>query len=157
MNQLIACCGLDCESCDARIATVRDDNELREKTVNEDWNLWLKLLAKGKKPVRMNFIGFWYRKKFENGELERSKQNRERALSIINKTAKTITQKVRAIQYPKSDYNWQEIVEEMPENVHYKIEENNKINVLMIIPWMITGGADKFNFFSMSESKYFIH
>ena len=33
----------------------------------------------------------------------------------------------------------------MPENVHYKIEENNKINVLMIIPWMITGGADKFN------------
>ena len=30
MKQLIACCGLDCESCDARIATVRDDNELRE-------------------------------------------------------------------------------------------------------------------------------
>ena len=29
MKQLIACCGLDCESCDARIATVRDDNELR--------------------------------------------------------------------------------------------------------------------------------
>ncbi len=26
MKQLIACCGLDCESCDARIATVRDDN-----------------------------------------------------------------------------------------------------------------------------------
>ncbi len=23
MKQLIACCGLDCESCDARIATVR--------------------------------------------------------------------------------------------------------------------------------------
>lgn len=32
MKQLIACCGLDCENCDARIATVRDDNELREKT-----------------------------------------------------------------------------------------------------------------------------
>lgn len=34
MKQLIACCGLDCESCDARIATVRDDNELREKQLN---------------------------------------------------------------------------------------------------------------------------
>ncbi len=34
MKQLIACCGLDCESCDARIATVRDDNELREKQPN---------------------------------------------------------------------------------------------------------------------------
>lgn len=31
MKQLIACCGLDCESCDARIATVKNDNELREK------------------------------------------------------------------------------------------------------------------------------
>ena len=32
MKQLIACCGLDCESCDARIATVENDNELKEKT-----------------------------------------------------------------------------------------------------------------------------
>lgn len=32
MNPLIACCGLDCENCDARIATVTNDNELREKT-----------------------------------------------------------------------------------------------------------------------------
>ena len=34
MKQLIACCGLDCESCDARIATVKNDNELREKTAH---------------------------------------------------------------------------------------------------------------------------
>jgi len=38
MKQLIACCGLDCESCDARIATVNDDNELREKTAKK-WSL----------------------------------------------------------------------------------------------------------------------
>ena len=30
MNQLIGCCGLDCEKCDARVATVTDDNTLRE-------------------------------------------------------------------------------------------------------------------------------
>ncbi|WP_321517297.1 DUF3795 domain-containing protein [uncultured Bacteroides sp.] len=35
MKQLIACCGLDCESCDARIATVENDNELREKTAQK--------------------------------------------------------------------------------------------------------------------------
>jgi len=34
--------------------------ELREKAVYEDWNFWLKLLAKGCYPVRMNFFGFWY-------------------------------------------------------------------------------------------------
>ena len=31
-NQLIGCCGLDCETCDARIATVTNDDALREKT-----------------------------------------------------------------------------------------------------------------------------
>ena len=32
MNDLIGCCGLDCETCDARIATLTNDNVLREKT-----------------------------------------------------------------------------------------------------------------------------
>lgn len=32
MKKLIGCCGLDCEKCDARIATLNNDNELREKT-----------------------------------------------------------------------------------------------------------------------------
>lgn len=35
MKQLIACCGLDCENCDARIATVTNDNDLREKTAKK--------------------------------------------------------------------------------------------------------------------------
>ena len=35
MKQLIAGCGLDCESCDARIATVENDNELKEKNCPE--------------------------------------------------------------------------------------------------------------------------
>lgn len=39
MKDLIAYCGLDCEICDARIATLNDDNELREKTAK----LWTEL------------------------------------------------------------------------------------------------------------------
>ncbi len=35
MKQLIACCGLDCEKCDARIATLNDDNALREATARK--------------------------------------------------------------------------------------------------------------------------
>ena len=38
-NQFIGCCGLDCEKCDARIATITNDNALREKTAV----LWTKL------------------------------------------------------------------------------------------------------------------
>jgi hypothetical protein len=32
MEKLIACCGLNCATCDARIATVNNDDELRAKT-----------------------------------------------------------------------------------------------------------------------------
>lgn len=39
MKELIACCGLDCETCDARIATLNDDAALREKTAK----LWSEL------------------------------------------------------------------------------------------------------------------
>ena len=39
MNDLIACCGLDCETCDARTATITNDEALREKTAA----LWTKL------------------------------------------------------------------------------------------------------------------
>ena len=39
MKPLIAVCGLDCQSCDARIATVTDDDKLREKTAK----LWSEL------------------------------------------------------------------------------------------------------------------
>ena len=31
MNKLIACCGLDCEKCDARVATLHNDGKLRKK------------------------------------------------------------------------------------------------------------------------------
>ena len=38
-NKLIGCCGLDCEKCDAKIATLTNDNALRKKTAE----LWTKL------------------------------------------------------------------------------------------------------------------
>jgi len=38
MEKLIACCGLNCAICDARIATVTNDNELRAKTA-EQWKV----------------------------------------------------------------------------------------------------------------------
>lgn len=38
MEKLISCCGLDCATCDARIATVNKDNDLRIKTA-EAWSV----------------------------------------------------------------------------------------------------------------------
>ena len=39
MKDMIGYCGLDCEKCDAYIATINDDQDLREKTAE----LWAKL------------------------------------------------------------------------------------------------------------------
>lgn len=36
MNKFIAYCGLDCEKCEARIATINNDDNLREK-VSKKW------------------------------------------------------------------------------------------------------------------------
>lgn len=38
MEKLIACCGLDCATCEARIATVANDDELRLQT-SEKWKV----------------------------------------------------------------------------------------------------------------------
>ena len=118
--------------------------ELREKAVNEDWNFWLKQVAKGNFPVHMNYYGIWYRRK-EQGELAKSRENKERALEIIKNTAATITKRVEAIQYPKQDYNWDGIVENVESIKEVTYTSNGKTNILMMIPWMVTGGADKFN------------
>ena len=118
--------------------------ELREKSINEDWNFWLKLLAKGKYPVHMSFYGQWYRRK-ETGELKKANDNKKRALEIINETASKITKKVEAIQYPRYKYNYDLIPEKVEGIVILEKENNSKINLLFIMPWMITGGADLFN------------
>ena len=53
MNDLIGCCGLDCETCDARIATLTNDNALREKTAA----LWTKLNGVTITPEMLNCTG----------------------------------------------------------------------------------------------------
>ena len=35
MKEYIACCGLDCETCEARIATEKNDDEMRQRVAKE--------------------------------------------------------------------------------------------------------------------------
>lgn len=120
--------------------------ELKEKAINEDWNLWLKMIAADMYPVRMSFFGFCYRRKVNTeSELYRASKNQERTKAIIAETAKNIKNPKEGIQYPKQDYNWDLIPEEIEKIVRPQYKENGKIKILMIIPWMVIGGADKFN------------
>ena len=53
MNKFIAFCGLNCETCEARLATVRDDNELRVKVAKE----WSELNKTEITPEMINCTG----------------------------------------------------------------------------------------------------
>jgi len=121
--------------------------EIKGKDIFEDWYLWLKMMKAGMYPVRMSFLGFWYRQKKQNeSQLYRAKKdNRKEAMKTIKQITKDINDAKEAIQYPKENYNWEEIVESVLSINVFKKKKNEKINVLMIIPWMVTGGADKFN------------
>lgn len=53
MKNMIGCCGLDCEKCDAYIATINDDRKLREKTAE----LWARLNKAPILPEHINCLG----------------------------------------------------------------------------------------------------
>lgn len=53
MKKLIAYCGLDCEKCDARIATLNNDNAMREKVAK----LWSELNGVEITPKMINCEG----------------------------------------------------------------------------------------------------
>lgn len=115
--------------------------EIKEKAMYEDWNLWLKLLAAGKKPIRVNAPIFWYRIN-STGEFQRAKQNNDKAMALINGTASTIKKDVEIIQYPRINKKYEiKALKNMllPE---YKC---NKKKILFILPWTVLGGADLFN------------
>lgn len=130
--------------------------EIREKNVYEDWCLWLKMIKLGMYPVRMNFYGFWYRKKAkEESELQQSNEdNKEKAMTYVKKITegmstdykRGITHEIkRGIQYPKEDYNWEYIKDKNEGVIVPKKIKKEKTSILLIIPWMTMGGADKFN------------
>ena len=76
---------------------------IKEKAVYEDWNLWLKLIAKNHKPVRVSAPLFWYRHENES-ELSRSNDDAERAMKYVIETRKDIPDDLfEAIQYPRID------------------------------------------------------
>ncbi len=120
-----------------------------DEDVHEDWHLWLRMLEKGYFPIRMNYYGFWYRKKKEGGILDSINKNKardEHAKKEIAKQANKVKDEIFAIQFPtttKSNYDSYPYTFEWdrkPINI-----KGEKIRLLFIFPWFKVGGADKFN------------
>lgn len=110
---------------------------LAKRYVNEDWHLWLRMLAKGYYPVQVSFYGFWYRRRKTSllSEIndEKKKENILR-LHDLKAEADKITEKVNAKIYPQDDntnieYNKLDFTEDIK-------PIDNGDNVLYIIPWL---------------------
>ena len=96
---------------------------------------WKNLIKKGMAPVHstwylnwmsyQNYNSYYNVKKHINVEYEESRN--------------------KGVQFPFFKYNYEEIDFENENLVKVKQKKNNKINILMIVPWIIIGGADIFN------------
>ena len=101
---------------------------IHEKKVYEDWCLWLKLIKAQKFPVRIGSLLTWYRiKPLEESELKKSNSsNKKRAMKLVNEIKRDIVYKKPGVQYPKVDYNWEEILDEQPQIVNVKHGKEKK-------------------------------
>ena len=117
--------------------------DMKGKALYEDWNLWLKLLAKGKIPIKVNAPIFWYRNN-NTGEFSRAKKNHEEAMSYIYETAKLVDNDAKVIQFPREGKKY-DTVKSHDEMILPMYKKSDKTKILFVLPWMVTGGADLFN------------
>ena len=112
----------------------------------EDWRLWLKLLSKGNYPAKINSIEFWYRR-MQSGVLSSIRENeilKQRAQKLIDDVAAHVDVSVRAKEFIEYRYEDRFTIPQIS-NFMGEISDDGKVNILFLIPWMVTGGADQFN------------
>lgn len=118
-----------------------------EKYYHEDWALWLKLLEKGNYPAKVESIEFWYRRS-RDGRLNSINEDNEKRkyvdLLIQNLASKADTS-VEAKVFKEYSFDDRFKLPKIS-NFHREYHnENSKANILFLIPWMVIGGADRFN------------
>lgn len=117
---------------------------IKEKGINEDWIFWLKLFSKSKIPLHLDYYGFWYRRK-KNGELKKAESNKKKTYELMKSYIDKVDLSIKSIEYPRENYEWNDVfTAENIFRVHSKIQ-SSKTNILMIMPHIVMGGADKFN------------
>lgn len=114
-----------------------------KRYVNEDWHLWLRMLADNQFPVQVGYYGFWYRRREEslltdiNDEKKKEYELKRRELKL---EADKIKNRIQAIRYPKRKIK--NILQEKKlkglENI--RVFTDQKENILYILPYL---GTDK--------------
>lgn len=119
----------------------------KQHAFDEDWALWLLMLQKGYYPVHLSSIGFWYRRTDKGmlATVHTDKELEKKSGAIMKQLADGITAEVQAVEYPRASKANQFIKPKVSTFERKVFKNHNKINVMMLIPWMEMGGADLFN------------
>lgn len=119
-----------------------------QKFFHEDWHLWLKLLSRGHKPVKVSSYEFWYRRT-DNGRMNSINSDPEKTKiseQMIAEAAKSVDGSIKAKtfggEFVKDAFFRPKKFEKADQ---YYSENNEKKNILFIVPWLVMGGADRFN------------
>lgn len=113
----------------------------------EDWRFWLEMLAKHKVPVAVGGYLFWYRR-MDNGRLSSTKKDpkqQQLAENLIKEISKEADSTISALEFPLTKTRYPYYKPKIIDLGDQYIVKEGKIHILMIIPWMTMGGADKFN------------
>lgn len=117
----------------------------------EDWRFWLQLLEKHQHPVHVKGYLFWYRR-LEHGMLSgiRTDQRQQQfCKKLIAQAAKKADSRVRAVEYPVTrtmePYYKPRQIDCLVNEQEKQLRHSDKIRILMMVPWMVMGGADRFN------------
>ena len=114
---------------------------------DEDWRLWLELLAMGKYPIHLSVFGFWYRRTASGmgNQVRINRDLKNCSDSLVQQSAQKITKVIEAIEYPRqSSANL--FSKPVCSNWTYKIPQiTEKKHILMLLPWLEMGGAALFN------------
>lgn len=113
-----------------------------ERYVNEDWHLWLRMLADNQFPVQVGYYGFWYRRQPNSllAEINNTqKKENELRLRDLKIEADKITQRIEPILYPKEE---SKILKKNNIKISEEIEilEKDKKSYIYILPYL---GTDK--------------
>lgn len=120
---------------------------VKEEAFDEDWHFWLKLIADGKFCVQMREEYLhWYRILSSgrmasiHGDDKKVRRNEE----IISDLAGFVINPKKPVVYPSvSCRHFEELhTANWDRSVYSK---HKKIHVLFLFPWLVMGGADKFN------------
>lgn len=114
---------------------------------NEDWHLWLKMLSAHKKPVKISNYGFWYRRTDMGAFSELNKNSGMKKLDaqLIEAAATKVDTFITAKTYPEDHAESTFTLPTASKWDRKLFVKHDKIHVLMLLPWMVMGGADQFN------------